>query len=143
MSPWLILAGVGALGASYVGGRMDGQKIEQAGQVRAERAAAKVRIELQGRIDASGTASAERETQRQSDVREIYRETEKIVERPVYAARCIDADGVRLLERAAALANGASIAPPAGGSGEAAAAAQDGSGRTGGQPVPLVPTGAL
>ncbi|ARS27603.1 hypothetical protein [Sphingomonas sp. KC8] len=143
MSPWLIIAGVAALGASYVGGRMDGQKIEQSGQLRAERAAAKVRVELQGKNDQSGTASAERETQRQGDVREIYRETEKIIERPVYSARCIDADGVRLLERAAALGNGEGVTAPAGGAGEAAPAAHDGARGTSGQPVPLVPAGAL
>ncbi|MDX3883620.1 MAG: hypothetical protein QHC65_04300 [Sphingomonas sp.] len=143
MSPWIILGGVAALGAAYAGGRMDGRKIEQAGELRAERAAEKARRDMQGRIDASATASAAREVQRQTDVREIHRETEKIVERPVYAAACVDADGVRLLERAAAIANGERIAAPAGGPGEAADAAQGDGRRAAGQPVPLVPAGAL
>ena len=46
------------------------------------------------------------EGQRRDTVREIYRDVPKILERPVYRDVCGDADGLRLLRRAAANANG-------------------------------------
>jgi len=46
------------------------------------------------------------ETGRRAAMREINREVPKIIVRPGYAVPCIDADGVQLLERAVAVANG-------------------------------------
>lgn len=49
---------------------------------------------------------AEQDVQRETIVREITREVPKIIERPVYRNVCVDADGVRLIERAVDAANG-------------------------------------
>lgn len=51
-------------------------------------------------------ALAEQDVQRETIVREITREVPKIIERPVYRNVCVDADGVRLIERAVDAANG-------------------------------------
>ena len=37
-----------------------------------------------------------------SNERVVYRETQKIIERPIYSNECLDADGLRLIERARA-----------------------------------------
>ena len=102
-----VILGVAALGGAYIEGRVDGRHIEEAAQSRADKAAQKVRDELQGQIDASAQQHQTTENGRQQTVREIDHEKETIVERPVYSERCFDADGVRLLQRAAANANGA------------------------------------
>jgi hypothetical protein len=73
-----------------------------------------LRQQTQGRIDTSAQAHQAREYARQTTVRDIYHESEKIIDRPVYGAACIDADGVRLLDRAAATANGQREPDPAG-----------------------------
>lgn len=82
---------------------------EQATRKRADDAAQAVRQKLQAQIDASTQAQQSAEYARQSNVREIYHDTQKVIERPVYRNVCIDADGVGLLNRAAATANAASI----------------------------------
>lgn len=51
-------------------------------------------------------AAARIEAQRRSTMREIIREATTIIERPVYRADCIDADGLRLINRAVEAANG-------------------------------------
>lgn len=53
--------------------------------------------------DTKGAAAA---VERQTIVREITREVPKIIDRTVYRAVCVDDDGVRLLNRAVAAANG-------------------------------------
>lgn len=116
------LAGVGG----YVHGTRVGVAQEQAAQVRVDAAENKARAELQGQIDAVGTSHQESEYGRQVEVREITRESQKIIERPVYRDVCIDADGVGLLDRAAAVANAASgVWSPAGDAGGAAAGSTD------------------
>lgn len=116
------LAGIGG----YVHGTRVGVAQEQAAQARADAAAAAERTRVQGQIDAVGTAHQESEYGRQVEVREITRESQKIIERPVYRDVCIDTDGVGLLDRAAAVANGAaSVQPSAGSTGGAAAGAAD------------------
>lgn len=50
-------------------------------------------------------AAARIEARRQSTMREIIREATTIIERPVYRADCIDADGLRLINRAVEAAN--------------------------------------
>jgi hypothetical protein len=87
---------------------------EQAAQRRADAEATKIRHELEGQIDASDKRFQAKEYARQSTVREIYHESQKIIERPVYGAVCVDRDGVGLLDRAAATANGEGIGPSAG-----------------------------
>lgn len=110
----------GALAASLagIGGFAYGTRIgaaqEQAAQKRADTAADAVRAQLQGQIDASAGAHQSAEYARQSSVREIYHETQQVIDRPVYRNVCIDADGVRLLDRAASVANGEGLAGSAG-----------------------------
>lgn len=66
--------------------------------------------------DVAASAGVERET----TIREITREVPKIIDRPVYRNVCVDADGVQLIGRSVAAANG-EPAPgrrPDGGAGE-------------------------
>lgn len=119
LNPYTMLGGalavILALGGAYIGGRMDGARIAAGSELKAEQAAAKERDRLQGEIDGSAERHAGAEVQRQEKVREIYHETERVVDRPVYRNVCVDADGVRLLDRAADLANSAGVVKPAGG----------------------------
>jgi len=91
---------------TYAFGRHDGQAIEVASQVRASKAAEAVRIEKQAAIDKLTADAAAREDTRQGAVREIRHDTQTIIERPVYRNVCVDADGLRILTRSAAVANG-------------------------------------
>lgn len=114
----LALAGALAACISGIGGFFYGTSVgaaqEQAAQRRADHAAQAVQERLQAQIDASAERSQSAEYARQTNVREIYHESQKVIERPVYRNVCIDADGVRLLDRAADIANGAGIAASAG-----------------------------
>lgn len=114
----LALAGALAACLAGIGGFAYGTRIgiaqEQAAQKRADDAADAVRQQLQGQIDASAQRHQSAEYARQSSVREIYHESQKIIERPVYRNVCVDADGVSLLDRAASTANGESLAPASG-----------------------------
>jgi hypothetical protein len=101
------LTGIGG----YAYGVHVGTAQEQAAQ-RRDDARETLRQQAQGRIDTSAQAHQAREYARQTTVRDIYHESEKIIDRPVYGAACIDADGVRLLDRAAA--NGQREPDPAG-----------------------------
>lgn len=120
----IALAGALASCVAGIGGFFYGTHIgaaqEQAAQKRANDAAEAVRAKLQGQIDASTERSQAAEYTRQANVREIYHESQKVVERPVYRNVCVDADGVSLLDRAADVANGAGVAGTAGGAGAAA-----------------------
>jgi hypothetical protein len=125
------LALVGALAACLagIGGFAYGTRVgvaqEQAAQKRADDAADAEREKLQGQIDAGAQAHQSSEYARQANVREIYHDTQKIIERPVYRNVCIDADGVGLLDRAADVANGPGIVGPVGpATGTSASAAQ-------------------
>ncbi|MCC2603015.1 hypothetical protein [Sphingopyxis yananensis] len=101
------------IGGFFYGTSM-GRAAEVAAQKRADDAADAVRQQLQGQIDAAAIAAQNKEYQRQASVREIHNETIKIIDRPVYRNVCIDADGVRLLDHAATVANGAGGTPPVG-----------------------------
>ena len=114
----LLLAGALAACVAGIGGFAYGTRIgaaqEQAAQKRADDAAEIVRRQLQDKIDASGEQEQATEYARQTNVREIYHDSETIIDRPVYRNVCIDADGVRLLDRAADVANGEGVGAPAG-----------------------------
>lgn len=113
------LLAVTMLIGAYAFGRADGQHIEQGKQAATERA---VRAEAELRttkLVAGETAAQTAETQRQQSVREVYRETSTITERPVYRNVCVDPDGLRALDRAAAIANGEDTGKPVGGTTEA------------------------
>ena len=97
----------GAAGFTY--GTSVGAAQEQAAQRRADAARDAERAKLQGQIDASTERHQSAEHSRQNNVRTIYHESQKIVDRPVYRTLCVDADGVALLDRAAATANGDDI----------------------------------
>lgn len=90
----------------YVHGIGVGEAREQAVQKRADDAADAVTKKLQSQIDASDERYQATEYGRQSSVREIYHETQKVIDRPIYRTVCVDADGVGLLDRAAGTANG-------------------------------------
>ncbi|MFC0206435.1 hypothetical protein [Novosphingobium soli] len=114
----LALAGALAACLAGLGGFAYGTRVgiaqEQAAQKRADDAANAERQQLQAQIDAGGEAHQSAEYARQAQVREIYHETQKVIERPVYRNLCIDADGVGLLDRAADVANAKSVGEPAG-----------------------------
>ncbi|WP_311270046.1 hypothetical protein [Sphingobium sp. WCS2017Hpa-17] len=94
-----------AAAGGYIHGIGVGLAQERAAQIRADTQAAKVRQQLQSQIDASAERHQSGEQARQANGREIYHESRKIIERPVYRNICVDADGVGLLDRAAATAN--------------------------------------
>jgi hypothetical protein len=107
--PYLALAGALAACVAGIGGYIHGVGVgvarEQAAQKRADDARAAATKALQSQIDASTERHQASEYARQSNVREIYHESQKVIERPVYRSVCVDADGVGLLDRAAATAN--------------------------------------
>lgn len=107
----------------FVYGTGVGRNAEVASQRRAQDAAEAVRKKLQGQIDAAAIRSQNKEYQRQQSVREITHETLKIIDRPVYRNICIDADGVRLLDHAATVANGAGGTAALGAAADAASGA--------------------
>ncbi len=85
------------------------------GEVRCERAhlaaAAKVQAQQDQRLEGAqqqDLQAAQADVQRETIVREITLEVPKIIDRPVYRNVCVDADGVRLIERAVDAANGGS-----------------------------------
>ena len=111
----LLLSVAAGLGGYVEGVRVGVARVEAA-QKRAQDAAAQTRETRQDGVDRSALAHQAAETARRTETREIAHEVEKIVERPVYRDRCVDADGVRLLDRAAAAtaADGAGIGNAAG-----------------------------
>ncbi|KZE16238.1 hypothetical protein [Sphingomonas hankookensis] len=110
LRPYLAIVGavvaVALLAAAYIAGRRDGRAIADGKQAAVEKAVKAERDKREALVAASEAAGAAKETDRQEKVREIYRETNTITERPVYRNLCVDADGVRLVERATAIANG-------------------------------------
>lgn len=125
--PYLALIGavvaVALLAAAYIAGRRDGRAIADGKQAAVERAVRAERDKREAAIATGETAGAARETDRQEKVREVYRETNTVTERPVYRNICIDGDGLRLIERATAIANGDDSGQPAGAAGDPAPAA--------------------
>ncbi|MES2173300.1 MAG: hypothetical protein V4523_05065 [Pseudomonadota bacterium] len=105
----LVMAAALAACAAGIGGFLYGTGVgvaqEQAAQKRADDARNAATKKLQEQMDASSERHQTKEYARQSNVREIYHESQKIVDRPVYRNVCIDDDGVGLLDRAAATAN--------------------------------------
>lgn len=103
-----------SLSAPYFYGVRVGIAQEQAAQKRADDAASAEAEKIQRQIDADAQSHQGDEYERQAHVREITRESQTIIERPVYRNVCIDDDGVQLLDRASAIANGESRALAAG-----------------------------
>lgn len=110
-----VLLFVALLAVAYIAGRRDGRAIADGKQAAVDRAVENVRGSREAAVAQGEAAGQARETDRQTHVREITRETSTITERPVYRNVCIDADGVRILDRAAAVANGDDPEPSADG----------------------------
>jgi hypothetical protein len=108
-----ILLFIALLAIAYIAGRRDGRAIADGKQAAVDRAVEKERGKREEAVARGDAAGQARETDRQTHVREITRETNTITERPVYRNVCVDADGVQLLDRAAAVANGDDPRPPA------------------------------
>ncbi|MFH8652338.1 hypothetical protein ACH37Y_06440 [Sphingomonas paucimobilis] len=108
-----VLLFIALLAVAYIAGRRDGRAIADGKQAAVDRAVTAERAERETVVAQGDAAGQARETDRQTHVREITRETNTITERPVYRNVCVDADGVRLLDRAAANANGDDPRPPA------------------------------
>lgn len=126
MKPWLALfagaVAVALLAGAYLYGRSDGAAIERDKQSAIEKATAKLRAQREQLVDQLSGVAAAQQAERQAKVREIIRESRTVTERPVYRNVCIDADGVQLLDRSAASANGADPGIAASGTGESAPA---------------------
>lgn len=101
--------GIGVLlaliGAFFYGQRVGTQRCEAA-HLKATAAAQEKREQQIGQAQANDAKAAEADVQRETIVREITREVPKVIDRPVYRNVCVDADGVRLIERAVEAANG-------------------------------------
>jgi Ni/Co efflux regulator RcnB len=125
MKPWLALiaaiVAAALLAGTYAYGRSDGRAIERDKQAEARKAVEADRKQREQRVDQVAGGAAAAETQRQDTVREIYRESHTVTERPVYRNVCVDADGMRLLDRAAGAANGADPGSGSAGAGQGAA----------------------
>lgn len=114
--PTWVLALLGSLalaaGAYFAGDSAGANRVI----ARDARAAAKLeaaRVKMQAAFDVVQGRVAVRETVRVETMREVYRELPTITARPGYGSACIDDDGVRLLDRAAAAARAASGPEPA------------------------------
>jgi hypothetical protein len=104
-----VASGIGG----YFHGLETGEARERADNQRAIDKANAARDRLRELIEQAALKHLQAEQTRQSTSREIIRDSQKILERPVYRNQCVDADGVRLLDRAAANANGDNPAAPA------------------------------
>lgn len=98
----VLLAVVGA----FFYGQSVGKARCQASYAAASEKARKRREGAVAQAQQQDTAAATANIERQTIVREITREVPRIVDRPVYRNICVDADGVRLIERAVDAANG-------------------------------------
>lgn len=117
--PWVYPAAafavLAALVGSYAYGRHDGAAIEQAAQVRADRAVEEERKRREGEVVEGEAAGQSAEVERATQTKEVYREIERVIPGdPVYVDRCITGDGVRQLDRAVGIANGEDPGQPAG-----------------------------
>jgi hypothetical protein len=112
-------------GLSYCQGRTDGKNAEQAKQLRVMNKAIVAIGKGRKAMAALSQARAEAERNRQTIVREFYREVPTIVRDPVYRSICVDDSGVRHLDRLVSSANG-DPGRPAGEAGEDPGRAADG-----------------
>jgi hypothetical protein len=114
--PWLIGAagGLALLIAAFLFGRSTGIDHQKAVYAKAEAKAVAAMEKGRRAIDTVSGQLAEAQRDQSIETREIYHEATKIIERPVYRNICVDADGVRLLDRARANANRSFIGEPAG-----------------------------
>lgn len=93
------------IGAFFYGSSIGKAKCEVAHARQAEKDRAAREKEIAA-AQAQEADAAEADVQRETIVREVYREIPKIIDRPVYRSDCADADGLRLIDRAISAANG-------------------------------------
>lgn len=91
--------------AGYFHGLDTGRNRERLANLTSVEKANADRDKLRGAIEQETIQHLTADQARRDTVREIYRESHQVTERPVYRNVCIDADGVLLLDRAAAAAN--------------------------------------
>lgn len=95
-----------ALIGAFFYGQSVGENRCEARHLKAAAAVQEKREKQIGQAQTNDAKAAEKDVARETTVREITRETTKVIERPVYRNVCADADGVRLLERSVEAANG-------------------------------------
>ena len=93
------------IGSFFYGQSVGKAKCEVAYAKAADKARAKRETVIQS-AQGQDYIAAEANIQRETIVREITREVPKIIDRTVYRNVCVDADGVRLIDRAVDAANG-------------------------------------
>lgn len=104
----LWLASIGGATFYGIGIGVDRQQAKDARLLKKADDAVKKAEAAFGAIDQRAAAA---DVVRETTMREIVREVPTIIDRPVYRNVCVDDDGVRLIKRAVAAANG----EPAGG----------------------------
>ena len=128
MRLWLYASGTIAalalLAGAYLFGRSDGAALERDKAASIARVVEAERAARENAIDKLAAAAAKQRAARETTIREIHRDYERVVQGdPVVVNVCVPADGVQLLDRAAAAANGADSGGAAARAGEGAAAA--------------------
>lgn len=114
--PWLIglVSGLALLGGAYLYGDSHGANRVIARNAKAEAKAIAAMEKGRLAIETVSGQLAEAQRDQSTQFRTIYHEATRIIERPVYHNICVDADGVRLLDRARATANAGLVSVPSG-----------------------------
>lgn len=114
-SPWLLLGTVLGLVLAAGGGFWEGQKVasarfqleisqmQLAGQVQVE----KTRQAMLEQAQAAGAALEQKKEQTRVVYRDIVKQVDQVVDRPVYRGECFDPDGLQLANAAAGRATSA------------------------------------
>ena len=116
-SAWPYLAGIALLVGTCLGidhhGYTRGYAAKNAEVVKAALRLAEKADQVRTTLDTLAGQAAAAQRDQQTSTKDIYHEAIRIVDRPVYRNLCVDADGVGLLDRAAAVANrGFAFSPP-------------------------------
>lgn len=127
MQAKLIGAAIGllALIGAFFYGRSTGIDHERAKYAKAMAKAAVALDKSRRAIDRVSGQLQEARNAQDNDFRVIQREVPTIISRPVYRNRCVDADGVSLLDRAVAAANRGLASAPVGGAGAVSDASEE------------------
>jgi len=107
----LLLAITAGLGG-YSHGLETGTLRQRSADQKSIDAATSARDRLRAQMEEAALLHLQADQARQSTHREIIRESTKILDHPVYAVRCVDADGVHQLDGIVDNANSGSSGPP-------------------------------
>lgn len=102
-----------AVGGAYFQGRSDGRAVVNAQALRAMKKGLDALEARRVQIDALNSKLATAQTAQSTETREIFHESVKIVDRPVYRTTCGDSSAGGLFDRARANANRAPASEPA------------------------------